>query len=172
MAGRSKKVEDVREIIRRLQMGQPIKQIRRDLKLARNTVRKYVRLAGKEGWFQGALPSLAEIEAAMHRKSTAGTVSKAVPFEKLILEYRGKKMESQAIFQMLTRDHAFAGSYSSIQRYVRKLEDRTPEAILRIEVEPGAEAQVDFGSGPLLVNPAPFLLSLYFLLRFVKNCAM
>lgn len=154
MAGRSKKVEDVREIIRRLQMGQPIKQIRRDLKLARNTVRKYVRLAGKEGWFQGILPSLAEIEAALFRKSSPVTVSKAKPFEGLIVELRGKKMESQAIFQMLAHDYAFAGSYSSVQRYVRKLEERTPEAILRIEVEPGAEAQVDFGSGPLLVNTA------------------
>ena len=154
MAGRRKALEDVREIIRRLQMGQRIKEIRRDLKLARNTIRRYVRLAEKEGWLQGALPSQPEIEAALERKPRPVTVSKAEAFGGLIRGLRKEGVEGQAIFQILSRDHGFLGSYSSIRRYVRKLEERAPDAVLRIEVDAGAEAQVDFGAGPLLVNRA------------------
>ena len=153
MAGRRKAVEDVREIIRRLQMGQRIKEIRRDLKLARNTVRKYMHLATKEGWFQGALPSAAAIEAALERRPRAVTESKALAFEGRIRELRDKGVEAQAIFQFLAKE-GFGGSYSSVKRFVRKLEAKAPEAVLRMEVEAGAEAQVDFGAGPLLVNAA------------------
>jgi|SRR5665213_1465670 len=154
MAGRRKAVEDVREIIRRLQMGQGIKEIRRDLQLARNTVRKYLRLAKQEGWLEGGLPGPAEIETALKGHPRAVTPSKSEPFEGFILGLRDKGVESQAIFQFLVRDQGFTGSYSSVRRFVRKLEAKTPDAVLRIEVEAGAEAQVDFGMGPLLVNPA------------------
>jgi len=153
MAGRRKAVEDVREIIRRLQMGQRIKEIRRDLKLARNTVRKYMRLATKEGWFQGTLPSAAEIAAALERRPVAVTVSKALAFEGRIRELRDKGVEAQAIFQFLKAED-FPGSYSSVKRFVRKLEAKAPDAVVRIEVAAGTEAQVDFGAGPMLVNPA------------------
>ena len=146
-------MEDIWEIIRRLQMGQGIKEIHRDLNLARNTVWSYVRLAKKDGWLNGALPSPAEIDAVLERKASPVTVSKAVPFHGLFRGLRDKGVESQAIYQILTRDHGFIGSYSSVRRYVRKLEKKAPEGVVRIEVEAGAEAQVDFGAGPRLVNP-------------------
>ena len=41
----------------------------------------------------------------------------------------------------------FAGSYHSVQRFVRQLRQTQPVPFVRMEVEPGAEAQVDFGLG-------------------------
>jgi transposase len=48
---------------------------------------------------------------------------------------------------------SFTGSYQSIKRYVRRLRRSDPQLVQRIEVEPGEEVQVDFGSGPTLLQP-------------------
>lgn len=58
-----------------------------------------------------------------------------------------------AIYQRIKEDHGYPGSYSSLRRYVVSLEGRTPTAFVRIEVGPGEEAQVDFGSAGKMVDP-------------------
>jgi transposase len=60
-------------------------------------------------------------------------------------------LTAQRIFQDLQIEHGFDGSYWSVRRYVKKLRTEKPLAFRRIEVEPGWEAQVDFGTGaPIL----------------------
>ncbi len=49
-------------------------------------------------------------------------------------------------------EHGFAGSYQSVKRYVQQLRRTDPELVHRIEVQPGEEVQVDFGTGPTLVG--------------------
>jgi transposase len=44
-------------------------------------------------------------------------------------------------------EHGFSGSYQAVKRFVRQLRQTQPFAFMRMEVEPGAEAQVDFGQG-------------------------
>ena len=44
-------------------------------------------------------------------------------------------------------EEGFVGSYQAVKRFVRQLRKLQPEAFVRIEVEPGTEAQVDFGQG-------------------------
>ena len=59
-----------------------------------------------------------------------------------------------AIYQDLVDGSGFTGSYSSVKRFVRKLRGaQTPEARAVIETEPGEEAQVDYGSGPMVRDP-------------------
>ena len=59
-----------------------------------------------------------------------------------------------AIWQDLVDDHGFAGGYQSVQRFVRKLRGAAaPEARAVIETAPGEEAQVDYGSGPMVRDP-------------------
>src|SRR4030095_2350850 len=41
----------------------------------------------------------------------------------------------------------------SIRRFLRRVAPPTPRATLRLEVDPGAEAQVDFGYGGLFRDP-------------------
>jgi transposase len=62
-------------------------------------------------------------------------------------------MEAKTIWKALQRDHDFQGSYSSVQRFVRRLAATTPDPIVRLEFGPGEVAQVDFGSGPQLPDP-------------------
>lgn len=52
-------------------------------------------------------------------------------------------------------DHGFRGAYQSVKRFVGKLRGRrSPEARLVIETPPGEEAQVDYGTGPMVRDPA------------------
>ncbi len=57
----------------------------------------------------------------------------------------------KAIWQDLVSDHGFAGDYQAVKRFVRKLRGpRRPEPAGIIVTAPGEEAQVDYGSGPMV----------------------
>jgi transposase len=59
-----------------------------------------------------------------------------------------------AIWQDLVDGHGFAGRYASVKRFVRKLcGSSAPEARVVIETAPGEEAQVDYGTGPMVRDP-------------------
>mgnify|MGYP001192677260 CR=1 FL=1 len=63
-------------------------------------------------------------------------------------------MTAQRIFQDLRAEAGFAGSYESVKRFVRALRRAAPpERVQRVEVEPGEEAQVDFGAGAPVHEP-------------------
>ena len=56
-------------------------------------------------------------------------------------------LSAQRIYQDLVGEHGFSGSYQAVKRFVRQLRQTQPVPFVRMEVEPGAEAQVDFGLG-------------------------
>ena len=53
MAGRRKKVLDVREMVRRFRMGESVRRIARELRLSRTTVKKYHEWASEKGLLEG-----------------------------------------------------------------------------------------------------------------------
>ncbi len=61
---------------------------------------------------------------------------------------------AMAIWQDLVDTRGFTGGYQSVKRFVRKLVGGTPkEACAVIETAPGEEAQVDYGTGPMVRDP-------------------
>src|SRR5215469_5344388 len=61
---------------------------------------------------------------------------------------------AMAIWQDLVDEYGFASSYQSVQRFVRKLRGaQKPEARAVIVTAPGQEAQVDYGTGPMVRDP-------------------
>src|SRR6202051_1772253 len=61
---------------------------------------------------------------------------------------------AMGIWQDLVDGHGFTSSYQSVQRLVRKLRGATsPEARVIIETKLGEEAQVDYGTGPMVRDP-------------------
>ena len=56
-------------------------------------------------------------------------------------------LSAQPIYQDLVSEHAFTGSYQAVKRLVRHLREIQPIFFVRMELEAGAEAQVDFGQG-------------------------
>jgi transposase len=61
---------------------------------------------------------------------------------------------AMAIWQDLVSEYGFASSYQSVQRFVRKRRGtQTPEARVVIVTASGQEAQVDYGTGPMVRDP-------------------
>jgi transposase len=148
---------DVQELVRRLRAGETDRAIARDLRIARKTAGKYRQWAEREGFLAGRLPEAHEI-ASRRRASTPPSnlpvpVFKAAAHRQRIEAWRTQGVEMQAIFQRLRDGHGYDGSYSSLYRYVRHLEPEAPTGFVRLEVAPGAEAQVDFGAAGLIADP-------------------
>lgn len=65
-----------------------------------------------------------------------------------------KGRNAKAIYQDLADDHGFRGSYQSVKRFVGKLRGSpATEARAIIVTPPGEEAQVDYGTGPMVRDP-------------------
>jgi transposase len=148
---------DIREVIRRLQLGERERRIARDLQISRKTVGKYREWAAAQGLLVGALPDPATLQALLaatlpivHPPTMPSTVA---PFRDRIVDLRARGVECRAIHQILRDECGFAGAYQSVYRFVRRLEPRTPEAVVRVETPPADEAQVDFGYAGLMHDP-------------------
>ncbi len=85
--------------------------------------------------------------------SSPGPVSPLEKYRDKIIQLRKHKAEMRAIYEVLKREDEYEGSYSSVRRFVRKIEPLVPAACIRIETAPGEEAQVDFGYAGKLYDP-------------------
>jgi len=75
-------------------------------------------------------------------------------YQSSILEKLEQGLTAQRIFQDLRDEQGFPGRYSSVRRYVGRLTEGTDLAFRRIEVAPGYEMQVDYGSGAPCLDEA------------------
>jgi transposase len=148
-------VTDIREILRRVQLGEPDRRIARDLGVSRNTVAHYRLWAERHGVLTGLLPEpgvLAALVQPAPQERPAHEQSLVERFREQVVALHEDGVEGQAIFQLLVEQHQFGGSYSSVKRFLRRLAP-SPRATLRLEVAPGDEAQVDFGFAGDLLDP-------------------
>ncbi|MGH7441469.1 MAG: IS21 family transposase [bacterium] len=145
---------DIQNIINRMRQGHGIKRISRDTGVHRATLRRYLKLAKHKGWLEGELPSAATLEAAARvvPDAMAVQISKAEEHGAVIKGLVEKGVQAQAIHGILKDHYAFGGSYSCVQRFVKRVKAVTPTAVVRMESPAGAQAQVDFGDGPRLVD--------------------
>jgi len=75
------------------------------------------------------------------------------PWRQVIVGKLEAGLTAQRIYQDLVREHGFAGKYSSVRRFVRRLEHKLALPFRRMECAPGDEAQVDFGTGIPIRQP-------------------
>jgi transposase len=88
-------------------------------------------------------------EAAQPGRAPSASACEA--FRDLIVEALAQGRNAMAIWQDLVDDHGFTPRYASVKRFVVKLRGSTPvEARVVILTAAGAEAQVDYGEGPMV----------------------
>jgi transposase len=78
--------------------------------------------------------------------------SQCEPFREIILAKCELGLSAKRIHQDLVADHGFDGRYWSVNRFVKLLGAQHELAFRRMEVEPGEELQVDFGTGAKIRN--------------------
>jgi transposase len=88
------------------------------------------------------------------REVFTGSGSSCAPWREQVEQAMALGRNAMSIWQQLVDQHAYAGSYQSVRRFVRSLSGGTAaEACAVIETEPGEEAQVDYGTGPMVLDP-------------------
>jgi len=130
------------------------RRIARELGIDRETVGRHLRLADSKPAkvLTGSEPDPAAKPAIpLTGNLVAGRPSLCVPLAAVIESAVAAGLSAQRIYQDLVCEHAFTGGYHSVQRFVRQLLARQPAPFVRMEVAPGAEAQVDFGQGAWVV---------------------
>lgn len=142
------RVQIVLDIIYRLRAGQSQRAMVRDLGFARDTVRRYAKWAEQRGYLEqgAALPKLEELQVELPNPGRASNISSVEPYREVVKAFLENGVEMVTIHNRLRRNHGYAGSYTSVRRFVAGLLPKEKSAVVRIETTPGQEAQVDFGS--------------------------
>jgi transposase len=123
------------------------RRIAGELDINRETVGRYLRLArSKPAILTPGSKSDVEPEPAIST-SGSGRQSSCLPWLPQVEAAVAVGLSAQRIYQDLVGEHGFSGSYQAVKRFVRQLRQTQPVPFVRMEVEPGAEAQVDFGQG-------------------------
>lgn len=150
-------MREIIEIIHRLRKGQSERRIASELGNHRATVHQYHKLARERGYLQAgaALPSGEELLAQLGEpKPPPRAPSSVEPYSALIAGWVEKHVEMRSMHRQLCRSHGFAGSYSSVRRFVLANHPKEPpEVFVRVETRPAEEAQVDFGTVGRLKDP-------------------
>jgi transposase len=94
------------------------------------------------------------LEKTASDQSGKGSASASEAYRGLIAVELERGRNAMGIWQDLVDRHGFQNSYQSVQRFVRGLrKTASPDARVMIETGPGEEAQVDYGTGPMVRDP-------------------
>jgi transposase len=156
MAGRRTTLMDIRNLLRHLQASSNVSAIQRATGLNRRTIMRYRDWATTHHLLDRPLPPLEELQqflaASMPPAAPPQTLSSVEPYRAVVEQLYADGVEGSAILQRL-KERGYTGTLSSIYRFLRHLDPRPPMPPVRLEREPGTEAQVDFGYAGRMLDP-------------------
>jgi transposase len=146
---------DIREILRHLRAGESERAISRHLGIHRSTVRKYHHWARQHNLLAGDLPPIEELHALLDHtlpdRPPPQNASGVSSYRETVLKLVQAGVRIRAIYARL-QEQGYTGSYSAVRRFVRQLDPIRPDVTVRVERQPGEEAQVDFGYAGYLLD--------------------
>ncbi len=147
-------------------LGWPLRRIEQTTGVRRETASGYLRAAGipvrpPGSWGRRPAKPANEVTTDSEAEnpvpaesSSPPSSSSCEPYRETIEQALERGRNAMAIWQDLVTDHGFASSYEAVKRFVRKLRGvRSPVAVGIIQTDPGEEAQVDYGTGPMVRDP-------------------
>lgn len=117
--------------------GWSIRRIHRELKIARQTIRKMLE--------DGEIPK--------YRLTEPRPSPVMDPFHEIIVDMleedqkapKKQRHNAERIYERLRDEYKFTGGCSTVRRYVSKLKKRPEECFIMLEANAGEQVQVDFG---------------------------
>lgn len=162
MSRRQVAMNEIAEMIYQWYQGVSLKEIQRSLGFDRNTVRKYVRLAQSVGITRGApFPTETDLMEKIKGKIDSSVLI-TTPAQELIAPHRqwitdllqDEKIEAKQIWRLFREKTDLKIGYCTMLRYLRnQFQWGAPVVTVRIEVDPGSQAQVDFGYAGMMMDP-------------------
>jgi transposase len=131
-----------------------VRQIARELKYARQTVRKAIEAAEPERYKMKGPRRAPVLEPYKERIKALLTESETMPPK--------QRYTSHRIYELLEAD-GFAGSESTVRHYVAQVRQagKRPKIYLPLEFDPGTDAQVDWGQAEVIMQGEQVTVQLF-----------
>ena len=130
--------------------GRSIKQISRDLKISRNTVRKVIRSGATEHYY--------EREEQQFPKLGSFTDRLEELLEENLNRPKRRKMTAQRMFEVI-QDEGYQGAYDSVQRYAKKWREEKgrgqEQCYIPLRFDPGDAYQFDWSHEKAILSGIP-----------------
>ena len=164
--------EKKQQVIALGRLGWSLRRIQQATRIRRETAAGYLKAAGipvrpPGGWGRSQAKPAIQVSTDFGAESAGGnhgpeprpgrspSASTCEPYREIIEAALSKGRNAVAIYQDLVDHHGFQARYASVKRFVRRLlGSPAPEARVVIVTAPGEEAQVDYGTGPMVRDPA------------------
>lgn len=154
---------EIRQIIQRLRLGESNRAVARSQRVGRDTVAQLRDLAASQNWLDATGPMPDDATIALHYRTTGkgasegpiknpSHVSTVEPFREDVLAWHRQGIQVSSIRQALARQHGYDGSVHALYRFIRREAPDAPVATVMLDFAVGEQAQVDFGSGPLITD--------------------
>lgn len=147
MMGNIIKMEQKQAIEGLKAQGWSDRKIAKELGLHRSTVKRY-----------------GDSKCTISQTGKTGRQSQCTGYESKIKEWYESGLSIERIHTDLKLEHGFEGSYHSVYRFVKGLEDSGAKRVYRMECEPGQEAQIDYGTLNLRIGENGRLKKIHILL--------
>ncbi len=154
MSNRRFEMYQYRQIIFRLRSGESMRSIARTKLADRKTIRRIRSIAKKQGWLDinNEIPNDEILAKHLGHPKPLPKSNLLFPHQAKIEEWYRQGIQASTIHITLQRQHGFAGGYSSVQRFIKNLKNKSYDVTTILEFKPGECAQVDFGLGPKLID--------------------
>ncbi len=154
MANRRFAVYELRNIIVRMRLGESDRQLAKAGLIGRSKAAKIRSLANEKDWLDKSveLPANLEIESVVMKpgkEQISGSIVE--PFGQQVKKWIEEGVSATVIHRNLRNRYGFEGSYESVKRYVARFKPGKSATII-LDFKPGESAQVDFGTGPAVLD--------------------
>jgi hypothetical protein len=130
--------------------------IQRATGLNRRTIARYRTWASAQGLLDNPLPPLEDLQqliaTTLELPPPPPILSSVAPYRELVVPLHRAGVAGTAIWHRM-RDRGDQGALASVYRFLHRLAPAYQTAIVRVEREPGSEAQVDFGYAGRMLDP-------------------
>jgi len=147
-----------RQVLVRMRQGDTDRQIARSRLMGRRKATEFRSAATRNGWLDPAspLPEDEQLHTVMGQpRRPSSTISSVEPYRVQVARWFDQGVGGVAIHAALCRQHGYTGSYSSVHRMLKAMgKTQPPDVTVHLRFAPAEAAQVDFGAGPFLHDPA------------------
>ena len=155
MANRRFEMYQYQQILSRMRLGDSDRDLARAKLIGRKKAAQFRLVAERHGWLDPSLPlpDTAQLSAAIAAPRSKPAVASLVePHREQVIAWAEDGIDGTTIHRALVRNRGFSGSYSAVRRFLQALPEGSPKATVILDFAPAEAAQVDFGSGPQLVD--------------------
>lgn len=147
-------MHEIRNVIVRMRLGETNRELERNGLIGRRKAGELRLIAQDQGWLdkQNDLPSNDILESLLNKPRKQQKAGPYIePYAEVVTKWRNIGLSGVAIHQNLVKKYGFDGGYDCVKRFLSKNKTKHSATVI-LDFKPGEVAQVDFGTGPDIID--------------------